>query len=399
MPPRTRQPLFTLLGALAPLLLVAGIWLGGHPQVLPSFVRDALVADSDTRVINQALDEIQGDYFRPLRRGSLIDSSIAGMVTRLDDRFSTYLTPKEYRDYTQQSDARFSGVGMSVQHDRRGLRVVLVYDHSPASRAGIRVGDLITAVDGRSLAGVSETAATARIKGRPGTRVSLTVTGGGRTLIRRVTRATVTIPVVASTARVVAGRRLAQVALSTFSSGAHGQLREAIDRQLAAGARGLVLDLRHNGGGLVEEARLVASIFISEGTIVSTRGRTQAAMTLSATGGAIKPSIPVVVLVDRDTASAAEIVAGALQDHHRAVVVGTHTFGKGVFQEVKPLPNGGALDLTVGQYFTPNGHNLGGGGVRQGAGITPDVKAANPVATRRDEALAIAFATLAARVR
>ncbi|HEX2015710.1 MAG TPA: S41 family peptidase [Solirubrobacteraceae bacterium] len=396
---RPRQPLVVLLAALLPVVLVAGVWLGGHPQDLPAFVREALVGDADTQVVNQALNEIQDDYYRPLRRKTLIDSSIAGMVSRLDDRFSTYLTPKEYRAYTQQSDAQFSGVGMSVQHDRRGLRVVQIYDNSPAARAGIRVSDLIVAVDGRSLAGVSETAATTLIKGRPGTQVRLTVVDRGHTELRRVTRATVTIPVVASTAREVGGRRLAQVALSTFSSGAHGELRSAVDRQLAAGAKGLVLDLRHNGGGLVEEARLVASIFIPEGTIVTTRGRTQPPMTLSATGGAIKASIPVVVLVDGDTASAAEIVAGALQDHHRGVVVGIHTFGKGVFQEVKPLPNGGALDITVGQYYTPSGRNLGGGGIKRGAGIAPNVVTADRAATPQDEALDTAFRVLAARVR
>ena len=139
-----------------------------------------------------------------------------------------------------------------------------------------------------------------------------------------------------------------------------------------------MLDLRHNGGGLVEEARLVASIFLADGPIVTTRGRTQPTITLTAAGDAISPAIPVVVLVDRGTASAAEIVAGALQDRHRATIVGTHTFGKGVFQEVRPLSNGGALDITVGEYFLPSGRNLGGGGIKQGAGITPDVAASAP---------------------
>jgi len=149
-----------------------------------------------------------------------------------------------------------------------------------------------------------------------------------------------------------------------------------------------VLDLRHNGGGLVEEARLVASIFLPEGPIVSTRGRAQPSRTLMAAGGAISTHIPVVVLIDGETASAAEIVTGALQDRHRAKVVGTRTFGKGVFQEVTTLPNGGALDLTVGQYFTPSGRNLGGRGVSRGAGIAPNVKAPDdPKTRRRDETL------------
>ena len=158
-----------------------------------------------------------------------------------------------------------------------------------------------------------------------------------------------------------------------------------------------MLDLRDNGGGLVEEAQLIASIFIERGTIVSTRGRTQPSQTLTATGGAISQSIPMVVLVDSNTASAAEIVTAALQDHRRATVVGTHTFGKGVFQEEQPLSNGGALDITVGEYFTPSGRNLGGGGVKQGAGITPEVPVAKGVDT--DHGLTVALAALAAKVR
>ena len=140
-----------------------------------------------------------------------------------------------------------------------------------------------------------------------------------------------------------------------------------------------MFDLRGNGGGLVEEARLIASMFIAHGTIVSTRGRTQPSETIAATGDPIAPTIPMVVLVDHNTASSSEIVTAALQDHHRATVVGTHTFGKGVFQEEEPLSNGGALDITVGEYFTPNGRNLGGGGVKQGAGITPEVPLADNV--------------------
>ena len=142
---------------------------------------------------------------------------------------------------------------------------------------------------------------------------------------------------------------------------------------LHAGAQALILDLRGNGGGLLDEAVKVASIFIPDGTIVSTDGRSQPRQVYVAKGDAIAPRIPMVVLVDRGTASAAEIVTGALKDRGRAKVVGTHTYGKGVFQEIETLPNGGALDITVGEYFTPSGRNLGGGGVREGAGIPPDV--------------------------
>ncbi|MHB8492436.1 MAG: S41 family peptidase, partial [Solirubrobacteraceae bacterium] len=180
-------------------------------------------------------------------------------------------------------------------------------------------------------------------------------------------------PVVASFVRVADGKKLAVVELAQFSEGAHGEVREAVERVLHQGARGIVFDLRSNGGGLVSEARLVSSVFIPRGLVVTMRARTQPTIAVTVAGEAISTSIPMVVLVDHHTASAAEIVTAALQDHHRATVVGTHTFGKGVFQELLPLGNGGALDLTVGEYFTPDGRNLGGGGVREGAGITPEV--------------------------
>jgi carboxyl-terminal processing protease len=178
---------------------------------------------------------------------------------------------------------------------------------------------------------------------------------------------------------------------SQFSSGAHAEVYAALRRLKARGAERFVFDLRGNGGGLVTEAQLIASAFLRDGKIVTTRGRDVPERTLKATGDPIVPRRPLSVLVDRDTASASEIVTGALQDRHRATVVGTRTFGKGVFQEVIELSNGGALDITAGQYFTPSGRNLGGHGVRTGAGITPDVPARDDPRTARDEALRVAL--------
>jgi carboxyl-terminal processing protease len=171
-----------------------------------------------------------------------------------------------------------------------------------------------------------------------------------------------------------------------------------VHKLLSQGASGVVLDLRDNGGGLLNEAVQIASIFIPDGKIVSTKGRNRPEHVYDATGGAISTKIPVVVLVNQNSASASEIVTGALQDRHRATVVGTRTFGKGVFQEIERLSNGGALDITVGEYFTPSGRNLGGGGVRKGAGIRPDVKARDNPRTRPDEALQKALRTLAQKV-
>ncbi|MGH2854619.1 MAG: S41 family peptidase [Solirubrobacteraceae bacterium] len=421
MTPRRRQPLATVAAAFAVLvvlggLVVAGVWWGGHPEDLPGFMQRALVANRGTRVMDEALARIHRDYYRPIGEGQLANASIAGAVASLNDRFSHYLTPSELREFDHPGS--FSGIGVEVNPDPRGLRIVQVFNDSPAARAGLRVEDVIVAVNGRPLAGLPEDAATSLVKGPPNTSVVLRVErpaarpsgqaggharGGGAgepssTRTVTVTRATISQPVVASITRTVHGVKLGVVALAEFSGGAHGELREAVEHELhGAGARGLVLDLRSNPGGLVEEAQLVASVFLPRGAVVvTTRGRTQPTQTIAAVGDPIPASVPVVVLVDRNTASAAEIVTGALQDHRRATVVGTHTFGKGVFQEEQPLANGGALDITVGEYFTPNGHNLGGGGVREGAGLTPEVTV--PHGVDGPVGLTVALRTLAAKV-
>jgi carboxyl-terminal processing protease len=395
-----RPPLVAVLAALLPILLVLGIWLGGHPQDLPGFARSAFVSDHSTLVVDEAIDRIASEYYRPISKSRLSGASISGVVASLGDRFSHYLSPSEFHEF--EAPPSFTGIGVVVGPERRGLLIARVFDSSPAARAHLQGGDLIEAANGHRLAGLSADAATALIKGLPGTDVTLRVREhrDGHTLTRTltITRAVVSEPVVASETRTVHGIKLGVVALATFSPGAHSEVRTAVEHELhAAHARGIVLDLRANGGGLVEEARLIASIFISKGTIVTTRGRAQPTNVITATGGAISPSIPVVVLVDSDTASASEIVTAALQDHHRATVVGTHTFGKGVFQEEEPLSNGGALDITVGEYFTPNGRNLGGGGVKQGAGVIPEVLVSHGVDT--EHGLTVALDTLAAKVK
>jgi carboxyl-terminal processing protease len=405
MTPPRRQPLTAALAILLPVLLVLGVWLGGHPEDLPGFVRNAFVADHQTRVVDEALKRIAKDYYRPIPTSQLANASISGVVASLGDRFSHYLSPSEYHEF--DSPPHFTGIGVSVGPELTGGRALLiarVFNSSPAARAGLKPGDLIVAVNGRKLAGTSASAAVALIKGPPGTDVRLGIegppgahAGHGALSTVKITRAVVSEPVVESVTRTVHGVKLGVVALATFSPGAHAEVREAVEHELTAGARGIVLDLRGNGGGLVEEAQLIASIFIPKGTIVTTRGRTQPTEVIVATGGAIPTSVPMVVLVDANTASSAEIVTAALQDHRRATVVGTHTFGKGVFQEEEPLSNGGALDITVGEYFTPNGRNLGGGGVKEGAGITPEVEV--PAGVDNGHGLAVALSTLFAKVK
>jgi len=382
-------------------LLVFGIWLGGrHPSWLPGPLRGALVGDTHTAVVKEAIDRVHDTYYRKIPEDQLADDAIDGVVKRLDDRFSNYFSPAEYKRFKQSQHSEFSGIGLSVSGDPRGLRVETVYDGSPAKRAGMEKGDLVVEAAGHKLSGRNSDEAVSFIKGPPGSQVKVIWERGRKRFAKTITRSTVSVPVVASQLARAGACKAGIVRLAQFSSGAHSELYAALKREQKRGAKAFVLDLRGNGGGLVSEAQLVASAFLRSGKIVTTKGRSVPERTLDATGDPVVPSQPLVVLVDKGTASASEIVTGALQDRHRAKVVGTQTFGKGVFQEVIELSNGGALDITAGQYFLPSGRNLGGKGVATGSGIQPDVKATDdPKTKNRDEAQDRALAVLARSCR
>jgi carboxyl-terminal processing protease len=397
---RRFSPLIVALILCIPAALVGGIWLGGHPEDLPSGIRDTFVGDKNSALVREAMNVIKDDYYRKVDTTKLVNTGLAAAVKSLNDRFSNYFDPGAYKAFQRQTNGQFSGVGMTVAESKRGLKVTHTYSGSPASKAGIKAGDLIVAVNGASIAGKSSNASTALIRGKAGTPVTLTVVSNGHKRTAKLTRQDITVPLVASRLIHYHGHQIAYVELSQFGDGAHTQVGDAVRKRLAQGAKGIVLDLRGNPGGLLDEAVYTSSLFVPTGVIVSTDGRARPRHVYNATGGAISTKIPIVVLVDRNTASAAEIVTGALQDHHRATVVGTNTFGKGVFQEIQPLSNGGALDITVGEYFTPDGHNLGGGGVKEGAGLTPNVRAQdNPKTPRVDEALRVAERTLAGKLQ
>ena len=396
---RSRRPNIALRVLTVLIVLAVGIWLGGHPSWLPSPLRGAFVDKGENPVVSQVLDLLQRDYYRPLDRSQLVNKGLAGMVASLNDPYSHYYDPSAYQGFLSQSNPHLSGIGIDVIGEPRGLRVEDVFPGSPAATAGLAKGDVITAVGGTSLASRPARFGSRLIKGRAGTHVTLTIMRGSQKRVVRLVRANLVVPEANGTIVNYHGIKLGSLALYGFTDGAGGELRAEVEKVLHAGARGLILDLRENPGGLLNEAVNVASIFIPDGTIVSTDGRAQSRQVYVAKGGAIPTNIPMVVLVDRGTASAAEIVTGALQDRGRAKVIGTRTYGKGVFQEIEPLPNGGALDFTVGEYFTPSGHNLGGGGVREGAGIEPNINVAAAPRATSDPALSVAERTVAAEVR
>lgn len=351
--------------------LIAGAAVAVALLATISPLADLLPAGGEQSRVDEAREVIEDSYFRPTSSEQLENSSIEGMIRAIsrknDDRFSHYFDPEAYERFQASNKGRFSGIGLAVTEVKQGLRVAQVYADSPAEGAGIGVGDKIVGVNGESIAGVSSTEASNRIKGPPGTSVEITVVDAesGKRRDIEVERANVRIPAVVGRMKREDGSRIGYAALLTFSEGAHGELRRAIERLREKGAEGLVLDLRGNGGGLLQEAVLVTSIFQDEGPVVTIEGRSRPEETLDATGGALDEQ-PTAVLVDGDTASASEIVAAALQENDLAAIVGAKTFGKGVFQEIIPLEAGGALDITVGEYLTADGTSI------LGEGVTPD---------------------------
>jgi carboxyl-terminal processing protease len=361
-------------------------------------VRNLLPETGESRV-DEARQVIEDSYFRPTDSEELENASISGMVKEIshknDDKFSHYFDPATYRRFQASTSGEFSGIGLNVTESKRGLRVARVFEGTPAQEAGLKVGDQIVAVSGKPIAGISSTAASSQIKGKPGTEVTITVLDGktGKRRDLDVERANVKIPAVESKMLREDGRKIGYVRLATFSRGAHGELHNAITSLQQDGAEGIVFDLRGNGGGLLDEAVLTASIFQQSGPVVTIEGRARDKETLDATGDALDPVPPTAVLVDSNTASASEIVTAALKENDLATVIGTRTYGKGVFQEVIELDAGGALDLTVGEYLTADGTSI------LGKGVVPDQRVVDKDGPRNgDEVLDAGLAQVASQL-
>ncbi len=323
-------------------------------------------------VFARALSHIEAAHVEEADQDELIYGAIRGMVETLDPH-STFMDPDEYRILTSDTQGRFGGIGVEIDVRDGWLTVHGVIEGGPAEAAGIQPGDRFLRVDGRQARDLPISESVRIMRGEPGTRVRVQIRREGQdeALDLELTRAIVEVEAVE--ARILPDR-IVYLRLKAFQYSTTREMRRALDAAVErtadrGGVRGILLDMRRNPGGLLNEAVRVSDEFLSSGTIVSTRGRGGRVLSEArAHAAGTRPDWPLVVLVDNYTASAAEIVAGALRDHGRAIVVGSRTWGKGSVQNVIELPDGSALKLTVARYYTPSGRSI------QAHGIEPDVE-------------------------
>jgi carboxyl-terminal processing protease len=322
-------------------------------------------------LFNNVLDRVRADYVEPIPDRTLMENALNGMLTGLDPH-SSYMTDRQWQDMQTETSGKFGGIGLEVTDNGGLLQVISPIDGTPAAAAGLLPGDLITAVDGKTVQGLSLNDAVAEMRGSPNTTVRLIVKREGVSDPITVTLTRQIIQVETVKSRLIGD--IGVIRISEFTERSDPGVRAAM-KSLRAEAgghlRGLIVDLRNDPGGLLDQAIAVSNDFLPSGGIVSTRGRhPEDNQSWSANpGDDISGGLPIVVLTNNGSASASEIVAGALQDDHRALVLGTRSFGKGSVQTIFPLPQGnGAIRLTTARYFTPSGRSI------QGVGITPNVE-------------------------
>ncbi len=428
-----KLPLLIVAGFIVAFLLVwGGVLVGLNPSVQDALRRvlpAGAVADED-RLQQEVLRKLGENFYKPVDSDALQTKAIEGLVAGLDDPYTVYMDPEQYASFMEQTSGSYSGVGMVVEMSEQAVTIVSTFKGSPAAEAGIEPGDIIIEVDGVSTEGLNLDEVVGKIKGSEGSTVVLGIyrlppitattvaedggqgsdaeaeedggvgqealgasqlPPGGETISFTLTRRTIEVPVTESEMLEVGDKEVALISFFTFSDGSAKELREQIriaveeDRVDA-----VILDLRSNGGGLLDEAVDVTSIFLDKGVVVTTEGLHSPKQTFEVTGGAYN-DIPLYVLTDRFTASASEIVSGALQDEGRATLIGETTFGKGLVQSLEPLSNGGALKVTTAVYLTPDGRDI------NETGIAPDVTAPDDVATEADETVEAALDLIGGR--
>jgi carboxyl-terminal processing protease len=340
--------------AAAATLLVVPIVAGG-------FLLQAPPARANAALFQQVMSLVQTQFVDTLPTSAAYEKAARGLIHELNDPYSELLSPKQSEAFNRATGGRYGGTGMLISEVSPGKGIVVqrVFPNTPADEAGVREGDHVIAVDTVSTVNLPSTKVSDLLRGEPGSKVTVVYTRPGVTepiklhFIRRV----VHVPAVAFTGML--GDHVGYIPLQTFNENAAGEVQAAVDQLVKQGAKGLVLDMRDNGGGIVEQALETSSLFLRDGQeIASVRSRSQPTEVLRSSGKHLALEVPLVVLVDGGSASATEIVAGALQDHDRALVLGTTSFGKGLVQSVYQLSDGYQLKMTTAKWFTPSGRSI-----------------------------------------
>jgi len=355
-----------VLASAAVALLVSPLLAAG-----PAFSKEAKKNDADTyRLLNlfgDVFERVRSDYVEAPTDQEMIEAAISGMLTSLDPH-SSYMNAKSYRDMQVNTRGEFGGLGIQVTMEGGYVKVISPIDDTPAFRAGLKPSDLITHLNGKTIRGLTLNQAVDKMRGKVGSDIKLTVRREGKDPFDvTITRAVIKIKSVRSRVE----KKIGYVRITQFNEQTDKGLKKEmakLRKEIGSGIQGYVLDLRNNPGGLLDQAIAVSDAFLDKGEIVSTRSRrVEDTQRFNARPGDLAEGLPLVVLVNGGSASASEIVAGALQDHRRAVIMGTKSFGKGSVQTIMPLSGHGAMRLTTARYFTPSGRSI------QAKGIDPDI--------------------------
>ena len=359
---KTRAILVLVIGTVMGL----GLSLGGDMLAERKLTPPGDLSFEQAQLIEEVMDRVKRDYIDPVDDQQLVESAIRAMVSELD-RHSQFLDEHEYKDIQVSTTGSYSGVGIEVSTENDDIVVVAPIDGTPAQRAGIRSGDRIIAIDDHVVGEETLSETIGRMRGRSGTHVILTVerSGANDALVFNLRREQIKV---ASVRHEMLSPDFGYTRISQFTDTTAAELSDAVTALDEQEISGLIIDLRNNPGGILDAAVDVSDLFLETGVIVTADGRTpEARFSRDASGDDILSGRSIVVLVNEGSASASEIVAGALQDHHRATVIGTKTFGKGLVQTVMPLSRGRAIKLTTSRYYTPSGDSI------HETGIEPDI--------------------------
>lgn len=351
-------------------LLGSVIAMGGSTVFAERDEASLSIPFDELRTFTEVFQRIKNDYVEEVDDKKLFENAIQGMLTGLDPH-SSYLNPEAYQELTISTGGEFGGLGIEVGLENSFVKVITPIDDTPAQRAGVKAGDIIIKLDETPVKGMTLNDAVKMMRGKPGTRIKLTIAREDEEKPLEITIVRDIIQVKSVKSRTLEPGYV-YVRISHFQAHTGEDLEKAIDdlkKENKKGLKGLVLDLRNNPGGVLNAAVSVSDAFIKDGLIVYTKGRVvDAALKFNAHPEDLINGAPIVVLVNNGSASAAEIVAGALQDHKRAIIMGTKTFGKGSVQTILPMNNNAAIKLTTARYYTPAGRSI------QAKGIEPDIK-------------------------